>query len=118
LVLAGLSGAMAVASGAYAAHGLANSPQALQWVDLASRYQMYHALALAAVALLQRPGARLAPIAGTLFALGTVLFCGGLYAHALFDMSPGPLVPFGGTAFILGWLVLATSAAVKSRPPE
>ena len=78
---------------------------------------MYHALALLAVALLQRPGERLAPLAGLLFVLGTALFCGGLYAKALFGVPAGPLVPLGGTSFILGWLCLAASAVKKGRPP-
>lgn len=116
LLLAGISGALAVGFGAYAAHGLADAPQAAAWVDKASRYQIYHALALLAVAQWQRNGGLLPAIAGLLFTAGTVLFCGALYALALMDLPVGRIAPFGGTSFILGWLVLGLGALVEKRP--
>ncbi len=115
LLLGGLSGALAVAFGAYAAHGFPDAPQAAQWVEKASRYQMYHALALLALAGLQKDGGRLAVLAGLLFTLGTVLFCGTLYALALAGLPIAWLAPFGGTSFILGWLLLGLSALVGRK---
>lgn len=109
LGLAGLSGAMAVAFGAYAAHAQQASA-AVHLVDTASRYQFYHALALLALVPLQAPGRRLLVAAGLLFVLGTLLFCGGLYLRGLAGVSLGPLVPVGGTSFLLGWLALLASA--------
>ena len=83
LVVAGLSGAMAVGFGAYTAHGPAATSQAAPLLDLASRYQLTHALALLAVGQLYRPGRRFVLLAGWLFAIGILLFCGGLYVSAL-----------------------------------
>jgi uncharacterized membrane protein YgdD (TMEM256/DUF423 family) len=110
LFLGGLNGALAVAFGAYAAHGFPDAPQAAQWVEKASRYQMYHALALLALAGLQRNSGRLTILAGVLFVAGSVIFCGTLYTLAFSGLQVGWLAPFGGTSFIVGWLVLAISA--------
>jgi uncharacterized membrane protein YgdD (TMEM256/DUF423 family) len=115
LFLAGLNGALAVSLGAYAAHGLDGLPKALEWVDKGSRYQMYHALALLAVAFLEEQGLRLASLAGAFFTVGCVLFCGALYALALLDLPVAWVAPIGGTAFILGWLTLGVSAFVGRR---
>ena len=108
LAVAALSGLLAVVLGAFAAHGLkATDGRAAELVETASRYQMYHALAmLAALALVQGPIA-----VCTAFALGTVLFCGSLYALALGAPSlVGAVTPFGGLAFIAGWGLLAWRA--------
>ncbi len=110
LAVAGLSGAVAVGFGAYAAHGLEGTPVVQEWLEKASRYQMYHALALLAVARLQRPHGRFAWLAGCLFTIGTLLFSGGLYVMALLAWPVTPVVPFGGVSFILGWLALTLSA--------
>ena len=81
---AGISGAVAVALGAYAAHGLHGAEQEL--ADKASRFQIYHALALLAVALMQENGGRFAILSGAFLCVGTLLFCGALYAMALFAL--------------------------------
>jgi uncharacterized membrane protein YgdD (TMEM256/DUF423 family) len=110
LFLAGISGAMAVGFGAYGAHALAGEPTAAQWVEKASRYQMYHAVALLAVSLMQREGGRLVCLAGLLFAFGSLFFCGALYGLALLSLPLNALAPVGGCCFILGWLALAAAA--------
>ncbi|MTJ81042.1 MAG: DUF423 domain-containing protein [Telmatospirillum sp.] len=110
LAIGGLSGAMAVGFGAYAAHGLADNPQATLWVEKACRYQMYHALALVLVSILQRDGGRLTALAGGLFVAGTLFFCGALYALALTSLSVAWVAPYGGSSFILGWLALVLAA--------
>ncbi|MDR3441368.1 DUF423 domain-containing protein [Telmatospirillum sp.] len=109
---------MAVGFGAYAAHGFPDAPEAAQWVDKASRYQMYHALALLALAGLQRGDGRLACLAGILFVAGTLLFCGALYGLALTSLPVAWVAPFGGSAFILGWLALAAAAILEKRQRE
>lgn len=111
LVLAALNGLLAVALGAFAAHGLSADPYAAGLVDKASRYQMYHGLALLAVAWLasSRPS-RQVHAAGIAFTLGVVLFCGALYAIALGGVKLGMVAPFGGAAFMLGWLLLGATA--------
>jgi uncharacterized membrane protein YgdD (TMEM256/DUF423 family) len=112
IALAGLSGAMAVAAGAAATH-LA-LPGGAGWAETASRYQLIHALALTGIGLMSRVGLGWRwplLLAGMAFVIGTILFCGGLYARAFAGWHlVGPVVPVGGSAFILGWLALALSA--------
>jgi uncharacterized membrane protein YgdD (TMEM256/DUF423 family) len=80
LILGSLSGALAVALGAFGAHGLRSvlSPDLLVTYETGIRYQMYHALALLAVALVATrwPATGLLPAAGWLFVAGTVGLCG------------------------------------------
>lgn len=105
--------------GAYASHGLRGyEPRALAAIDTAVQYQFYHGLALLAVALLDpRAGGRALAIAGWAFVAGTLLFCGGIYASALVGWTLfSPLPPFGGSAFVAGWLALIV--AVWRAAPE
>jgi uncharacterized membrane protein YgdD (TMEM256/DUF423 family) len=123
LAAAGLSGLVAVAVGAFAAHGLAGRLDAtpLVWIETAARYQMYHALALLAVALLAREPFGQSPvlaIAGWGFAGGTVLFCGSLYLLALTGLKFFAwLTPLGGLAFLAGWAALARQGFLLWRGP-
>ena len=102
VVFASLSGAMAVAMGAWAAHGLAADAVAQGWVQKGAHYQLMHALALVLTAILGAKGA------ARLFSLGLILFPLTLYLLAL--GAPDwvrTLTPLGGTAMIGGWLALA-----------
>jgi uncharacterized membrane protein YgdD (TMEM256/DUF423 family) len=112
--LGSISAGLAVALGAFAAHGLRSriSPEALQTFETGARYQMYHALALLAVAwaVTRWPGGAVTA-AGWLFVAGTLLFSGSLYLLAVTGMRVlGAITPFGGLAFILGWLAVAWAA--------
>jgi uncharacterized membrane protein YgdD (TMEM256/DUF423 family) len=114
-----LSALIAVAAGAFGAHALRArlSPEYLAVFETAARYQMYHALALLAVAWASTrwPGA-LSQWAGWLFVVGTVLFSGSLYALALTGARwLGAITPLGGVAFLLGWLCLAGSSGLGAR---
>lgn len=116
LLIAAANGLLAVAAGAFGAHALAGllDAQALQTFETGPRYHMYHALAmgLAALALRERRGAR---IAAALFLLGIALFSGSLYALALTALRPfAYATPFGGIAFLAGWAALGY-AAIRSR---
>jgi uncharacterized membrane protein YgdD (TMEM256/DUF423 family) len=106
-LLAGL----AVAAGAYGAHGaLALGQEQAVWINKAARYQMYHGMALLAVswASLQWPeAARMFQASGFLFLLGVACFSGSLYIMAFTGLNLGYLTPFGGIAFIAGWLLMA-----------
>ena len=109
-----VSAALAVALGAFAAHGLRArlSPEALQIFETGARYHMYHALALLAVAwaVPRWPGTAVS-VAGWLFIAGTLLFSGSLYLLAITGVRMlGAITPVGGFAFILGWLALAWGA--------
>jgi uncharacterized membrane protein YgdD (TMEM256/DUF423 family) len=114
LLLAAFAGFTGVALGAFAAHGLKTrlSADHLAVFQTGSHYQLIHALALFGVALLalQAPG-RLVNLAGALFALGILLFSGSLYLLALSGYGRfGIVTPFGGLAFLGGWLCLALAA--------
>lgn len=118
LFLGALSGLIAVAAGAFGAHGLKGrlAPEMLAVFETGARYQAYHALALLAVATLagRFPGRALGA-AGWLFALGTLVFSGSLYALALSGVRAlGAITPFGGAAFLAGWGCLAW-AALRAR---
>lgn len=119
--LGALSGAIAVAAGAFGAHALRArlEPRMLEVFETAARYQMYHALALFAVAwMITRVGGsaspsalRLATISGWCFVAGTLLFSGSLYAMALSGVRAlGAITPLGGVAFIAGWITLALAS--------
>jgi uncharacterized membrane protein YgdD (TMEM256/DUF423 family) len=111
LLVGALAGFIAVALGAFGAHGLRGrlTPEMLAVFETGVRYHMYHALAIIATALVMGRGAgRLATAAGWLFTAGIVLFSGSLYALALSGMTVlGAITPVGGVAFLLGWACLA-----------
>ena len=104
-------GFLAVLAGAFGAHALRSrlSPDLLAVFETAARYQMYHALALLAVAwVVSRSPTPLAAWAGALFVVGTVLFSGSLYLLALTGTRGlGAITPLGGVAFLAGWVCLA-----------
>lgn len=109
-----ISGFVSVLAGAFGAHALRAriSPEYLQAFETGARYQMYHALALLAVAwLVSRAPNNAARWAGRLFLLGTVLFSGSLYLIALTGITRfGWVTPFGGVALLGGWICLALAA--------
>jgi uncharacterized membrane protein YgdD (TMEM256/DUF423 family) len=114
LGLAGLLGAGAVAMAAVAAHALAGQPPAtLRIVESGIQMQGWHALALLGTALWAERRGGLAHWAAAAFAIGTVLFCAGVYLLGLGGVSLGPVAPTGGTVLIAGWLLLAGSAIVR-----
>ena len=119
LFLGALSAAIAVAAGAVGAHALQSTltPERLAVFETAVRYQTYHAIGLCVVAwAVVRFEGRAAPLAGALFALGTLAFCGSLYAYALTGWRAAALAaPVGGAAFIAGWICLAWLALVAPR---
>jgi len=114
LLVGALAGCIAVGFGAFGAHTLKGrlSPEMLATFETGVRYQMYHALALLAVALASPSIAgRLAAAAGWLFTAGIVLFSGSLYVLALAGIPMmGAVTPLGGVAFIAGWLCLVAAA--------
>ena len=110
--LAAISGFVAVAAGAFAAHGV-QDPTAKELLRTGSTYELAHALVVLACAPLVAavPRARLAP---AWFLAGSLLFSGSLYALALgAPRIVGAVTPFGGVAFLIGWAVLAWAAATS-----
>lgn len=113
LTIGALSGLLAVAFGAFGAHGLANKvPQEqLNAFEIGARYHMYHALALLAVAwLAAREPSALVSTAGWAFVAGTLLFSGSLYVLGVTGSRALVLAtPVGGVSFMLGWACLAVA---------
>jgi uncharacterized membrane protein YgdD (TMEM256/DUF423 family) len=124
LSLGALLGGLAVALGAFGAHGLelrlASNPSLTEaertrlsavW-DTAAQYQMYHALALLAVGLLAARRCGLTVnLAGTAMTAGTLIFSGCLYALVLTNVRMlGAVVPIGGSLMIVGWIALFVAA--------
>jgi uncharacterized membrane protein YgdD (TMEM256/DUF423 family) len=115
--LGALLAGLAVAAGAFAAHGLKSriEPDMLVIFETGARYQMYHAFALIAVAWASaRWPQSAAPAAGWLFIAGILIFSGSLYLLAVTGMRwLGAITPIGGVAFLAGWAVL-TWTVVRS----
>lgn len=109
---AAVNGFLAVALGAYAAHGLRafDDSQRVAWVEVGADYGMVHALALLGVALLAGRTAapsRALSLAGWAFLAGTMLFSGTLYVMGLFGLKAlGLIVPLGGILYLCGWTAL------------
>ncbi|MGS0677380.1 DUF423 domain-containing protein [Shewanella sp. 0m-4] len=121
LLLAALSGFIAVALGAFGAHGLKNVAPAdlIAIFNLGVEYQFYHTFALIVVAFSGHwIKSRLLDWAGYLFIAGMVLFSGSLYLYALIGAKwTGPVTPIGGVCFLLGWLFIAL-AVWRNRVKE
>lgn len=109
---------LAVAAGAFGAHGLkaalTAAGQAENW-ETACRYAMYHALALVAVGLLaeiRSPAPAGLVAAAWCFLVGTLIFSGCLAVLALTGIKfLGAIVPIGGVLLIVGWTLFALAAA-------
>jgi len=116
LVLGSLLGLLAVAAGAFGAHGL--SEQDSQVFKTGAEYQMYHALALILCGLLAGRGYR-PNVAVWAFLLGVILFSGSLYLMVLTGTKwLGAITPIGGVLFLVGWLALALRAWQGPRLPS
>lgn len=129
---------LGVSAGAFGAHGLERqfsttdstrpTPEGqvaparrLEVFKTGAQYQMYHAFGLLALGLLLArtpgPAGPAALVAGGSFVLGILLFSGSLYAIALTGQSwLGRITPFGGVAFLIGWLALAAVSWSKLDP--
>jgi uncharacterized membrane protein YgdD (TMEM256/DUF423 family) len=131
LRLGAIWGFLAVAIGAFGAHGLKERfrllgdhfggltierPEGI--FQTATQYHMYCALAILAVGLLTalgRNGTAL-QIAGWSFLLGSLIFSGSLYALAATGLKwMGMITPIGGAFMLVGWLALAAAAGTRSK---
>ncbi len=110
LAVGSTSAFLAVAAGAFGAHALRDrlDDSLLAVFETGVRYQMYHALALLAVAwVMDRWGGGLVVWSGWLFVAGTVVFSGSLYLLALTGQRLfGAVTPLGGVALLAGWVAL------------
>lgn len=120
IVIAGVSGVLAVGLGAFGAHGLerlleaaADADKRLGWWDTAVSYHLAHTVALLATELLRgvRP-TRGTSVAAAAFTIGMLLFSGSLYAMTL--GAPrwlGAVTPLGGLSLMVGWGAIAVVGA-------
>jgi len=119
LLAAAINGFLAVALGAFGAHGLAarlaqveNAAKRLDWWNTAAHYHLIHTLALALLAAFcpQLPP-RWAVWAGSSWGIGILLFCGSLYSMSASGRTALAVVtPFGGLALLVGWATFAIGA--------
>jgi len=116
--LGAVFGGLSVLLGAFGAHSLKDhlTEQKLATFQTGTQYMGYHALALILVGILVlvlgEPGKQALKKVGIFFIAGIFLFSGSLYALA-FDGPRflGPVTPFGGLSFMIGWFTLAVVAA-------
>ena len=110
---------LAVALGAFGAHGLRHlvDARAIELWQTATHYHGFHGLGLLLLGnlQLQQTGMRLQP-AVALLGAGILLFSGSLYVLALTGITwLGAITPLGGICFLAGWLWLGL-AAVRRQP--
>lgn len=107
-LFAALNGALAVALGAFAAHGA--GPQVKTLLTTGAHYQMVHAV-LALVCAIWPGRGRLVEIAGWLAATGGLIFALALSTIALLSLRfMGAVAPIGGALMIMAWLLIALAA--------
>jgi uncharacterized membrane protein YgdD (TMEM256/DUF423 family) len=116
LIIGTLLAGLAVALGAFGAHGLKKlvDPETLGIYQTGVQYQMYHALALLAIGILtMRADNSFFHYAGIFFIAGVVLFSGSLYLIASLkamdktvSAGVGIMTPVGGLMFLIGWILL------------
>ncbi len=115
VLLGALNAFLAVALGAFGAHGLEGKipDRYLEIWKTAVQYQMFHALGLLVVGLLagKAPNVGLIGAAGWVMLAGIVLFSGSLYVLSVTQIKPlGAITPFGGVAFLIAWVMIGYAA--------
>jgi uncharacterized membrane protein YgdD (TMEM256/DUF423 family) len=126
LSMGALAGAIAVALGAFGAHGLKKittlTPETISAFQTGVQYQMYHTLALLATAILyERNAVKFIKWAGYCFVYGIILFSGSLYILTALKATEtvgmngiGMITPIGGLFFVAGWLLLFAGIVKKN----
>ena len=106
-ICGGLFGFLSVAFGALGSHAISKkiAPDLLASFETAVQYQMYHALALLAIGLMQQAfNTTVFEYTGWAFIVGILLFCGSLYMRALTGMKwLANIAPVGGIILLFGW---------------
>jgi uncharacterized membrane protein YgdD (TMEM256/DUF423 family) len=120
LVVAAASGFLAVALGAFGAHGLRarfaeldDVAKRLEWWTTAAQYHLAHSVALALIGLLiLSRDSTAARVSGYCMMVGIVVFSGSLYVMTLTGVRAlGAVTPIGGLALLGGWAALVVAAA-------
>ncbi|HLD53610.1 MAG TPA: DUF423 domain-containing protein [Sediminibacterium sp.] len=119
IIIASFLGALAVALGAFGAHGLKNyaTPAIINTFETAVKYQFYHVFALSITGILYAyfPSTLLA-LSGKFFIAGIAIFSGSLYLLTLFSIVGqnqfkwlGAITPIGGLLLIIAWILMGIS---------
>lgn len=109
--------ALAVGFGAFGAHIVKEilTPERFEVYQTAVQYHFYHSLGiliLGTISVFIKKSTWL-NWAGYFMIAGTLIFCGSLYTLTLADIAwLGAVTPFGGGAFILGWICLVIGVAL------
>lgn len=119
IIIASFLGALAVALGAFGAHGLKNyaTPAMINTFETAVKYQFYHVFALSITGVLYAyfPSTLLV-MSGKFFIAGIAIFSGSLYLLTLFSIVGqnqfkwlGAITPIGGLLLIMAWILMGIS---------
>ena len=125
LVTGAILAGLAVALGAFGAHGLKKivAPEMVNTFETGVRYQFYHSFALIIVAILfeKFPGTWM-NYAGYAFITGMLLFSGSLYLLTAINATGsvglkgiGIITPFGGLFLIAGWILMVVAFLKSAR---
>lgn|SRR5690625_3014520 len=113
-IIGAINGFLAVALGAFGAHGLEGkiTDKMLNTWEKAVKYQMFHTGAILATGLAMLKIQSSALIwAGALFTLGIILFSGSLYFYSTTGVRTLAMItPFGGVTFLIGWILFGYAA--------
>ena len=120
LIVAAISGLLAVILGAFGAHALKGewNPEMLDVYKTGNQYQFYHTFALLAVGILMNFNRSKALMwSAYLFITGLILFSGSLYILSMSGIKAlGMITPFGGTAWIVAWILLIVHCSRQVNP--
>ncbi|MFX1323829.1 MAG: DUF423 domain-containing protein [Promethearchaeota archaeon] len=119
LILGAIGAALAVSTGAFGAHLLDGVVSDITYVTFtkAVRYQMYHSIALIIVSiLLTQRTLKALNVSGWCFLVGIIAFSGSLYLIVFTGIQElGWITPFGGIAFVIGWVCLVYAGLQKKE---
>ena len=111
IIIGALLSALGIALGAFGSHSLKTklNPEELVIYDIATRYLMYHAIGIISLGILTfNVSESVVEVPVILMLIGIVLFSGSLYLISIKGYTKlGVITPFGGTAFIVSWILLA-----------
>jgi uncharacterized membrane protein YgdD (TMEM256/DUF423 family) len=114
IILGALNGFIAVALGAFGAHGLEGKipDKYLETWQTAVQYQMFHAVGLLVIGLLAgKISSPLINWSGWLMLIGIILFSGSLFVLSVTQIKVlGAITPLGGVSFLVAWVLMIIAA--------
>lgn len=120
MMIGSINALLSVALGAFGAHILKSKIDSdmLAVYETGIQYHMMHALGLIAIALMAErfEQRKLVSAAGWLLLIGIILFSGSLYVLSMSGIKVlGAITPFGGVAFLAGWLCVFLAAMKQKK---